>query len=318
MHLLLREAGPVPGPGPGRGRPGRAPWSASSRIRATRPLARVAYQSAGGAHAGASVGHPLTEKTFPSTRTKPDRLLEAGQLAEAPSPQTMAAVVTRLASTRLDPGGRDDGPVGPAVPGPRIDDVMDDTVPGPPCPGRVAGLARPPRWMATTWSACAGGVDDARAMPTAHPPAGGGPATATSPPRLTRAPAPMRPAMRAAARSAARPSRSNRGPAGRHAEYGPRDGADRAVRAAYPATGPSAWGGPGAGPHLGEVGVIAERGHRIADRGVDGPARARRRIDRHRERLEEQLRRRPSARPPHASPAIPSPPGTGYRRGRRT
>ncbi len=155
----------------------------------------------------------------------------------------------------------------------------------------VAELARPPCVIATTWSTCSAGVDDSRAMPTAQPPAGGGPATATSPPRLTSAPPPISSAMRAAARSAANAfavePRSSRTPRG-----------IRTVRSRgfsctcmYPATGPSAAGGvAGRVPDLVEVGVVAERGDRVADRRVDGATGAIGRVQGDLEGLEEQAR----------------------------
>ena len=69
-----------------------------------RPLARVAYQSAVELTPPASDGHPLTREDLPVEADEAHRLVEARRARRvACSPHTMAAVVTRLASTQLAP-----------------------------------------------------------------------------------------------------------------------------------------------------------------------------------------------------------------------
>ena len=144
----------------------------------------------GGVHAAASCGQPLTEKTFAVVAHEPDRLLEARQLVERPLAPDDGGGGDEVGLDAAGAGGRDQHPVGlGAVARPRIDDVVDVTVARPPGPDRGgrAGQAAVPDGHHLVDLARPGSTTRGRCR-SAHPPVGGGPATATSPPRLTSAP----------------------------------------------------------------------------------------------------------------------------------
>ena len=68
----------------------------------------------------------------------------------------------------------------------------------------VLEVARPPEMIATVWPGASGPAAWSSVTRTRQPPAGAGPATAMSPPRLTRTPQPSCRAISSAQRSAAR------------------------------------------------------------------------------------------------------------------
>ena len=102
VHLLLREPGPVPGAGPGGGRHAQHHGQREEDQRHDAAGPRGVPER-GRAHDPPSCGHPLTEKTSPSKRTRRAARPKPANLSSACSPQTREAVVTRLASTQLLP-----------------------------------------------------------------------------------------------------------------------------------------------------------------------------------------------------------------------
>ena len=140
----------------------------------------------------------------------------------------------------------------------------------------VLEVARPPELIVTVWPGASAGAAWSSVILTCQPSLGGGPATARSPPRLTRTPT-------------SRPD----GDHGRAAVGGPglgggaeielrprgRVGSCRAGRVEpdvrQPGTGPARSGPTGlALGEFGEVAVVAGGDQRLADRGIDGTARS--------------------------------------------
>ncbi len=159
-----------------------------------RPLARVAYQSAVELMPRRLLRPPVEAEDLAVGAHEPDRLPEARQLVEGPLAPHDGGGRHEVGLDAAGAGGRDQDPVGlDAVPGPRIDDVVDVAVARPPGPdrgGRAGQAALRDRHHLVD-AARPGSTTRGRCR-SAHPPAGGGPATATSPPRLTRVPVPSR------------------------------------------------------------------------------------------------------------------------------
>ncbi len=186
-----------------------------SSTMATRPVARVVYHSGLEPVTTRPRRWPAPEISWASPRSSPrspsGRTSRAGSPASlsqpaAASPRTIAAVLAVLASSAASrrPRSRCASRTRAGLAGGRVDDVVDLAAARRPGPhggaggGQAAvgdghGLARRLR---------PGGVVVGDPDPPAVRPAPG-PATARSPPRLTRTPQPRRPAISSAQRSAA-------------------------------------------------------------------------------------------------------------------
>src|SRR6266511_2256115 len=232
------------------------------------PQRRCAGEDGGHAAAVSSgTGQPPTRSTCPSGRTRRVGRPSASSQPGARSPRMIAAVAAVLASTQVAAATLT---------------VRQTTRAGLPVAGStrwwscwsprrqrravVLEVASAPSWTRTVSPGASGPASWRSATRTDQPPAGGSPAVARSPPRLTSTPQPAARCARTAARSAA--SALADPPPSRHGGHLQQRAAGRGDR--------------------GEIAVVAEQPDRLADRGVDvavgqagGPQRHLQRLEQH-------------------------------------